>query len=272
MRRQARVAGLGARERIALFVCLPLLALVSIVTWQLWTRVQGLDDALADSRQSESDLIAQVRDAVGREHLAGRALQQALDERDAARAISQEAQDRAADARRDAERQAALAERLRQQRRAELDRMAAALGHIAPTDRTPMGMVVQLGEDSFLFEFDRWDLTPPNREILSRIAGVLLASYGYRVYVDGHTDRRGGGDYNQRLSERRALAVRSYLEGAGIPADLIQTRGFGESFPSVPGDSPGARRQNRRVEIGIVDTVIEYGAQVIGPAGSADSR
>jgi len=253
----------GRAERIALFVCLPLLAAVSFATWRLWQHVDSLGRSLAQSKQAEISLLAKVRDAVGREELAGRALHQAILERDRALSESDKVREEARQAREEADRQSRIAARLKQQRNTELDRMRDALGMIAETDRTPMGMVVQLGEDSFLFDFDSDVLRPENREILSRIAGVLLVSYGYKLYVDGHTDDQGSAAYNLGLSERRATSVRRYLVQAGIPADIVDSKGFGESSPRVQGTSEAARRKNRRVEIGIVDTVIDYGSQVV---------
>jgi len=150
------------------------------------------------------------------------------------------------------------AERLRRQREQELNRMQEALARITETTRTPMGMVVNLGEDSFLFDFDKTTLRPENREILSRIAGVLLASHGYRLYVYGHTDDLGPDEYNQQLSEGRAEAVRSYLAEAGIPGEIIEVHGFGETSPKIDSESRAARQRNRRVEIGVIDTIINY--------------
>ena len=245
-------------ERVALYICLPLLFAVCFATWRLWSHVQTLDRFLAESKQVELGLLNRVRDAVGREELAGKALQQALLERDAARSAAQRSRADAEAAHTEAERQRRAAERLRAQREAELDRMTEALGRIAETDRTPIGMVVQLTEDSLLFEFDR-------AEILSRIAGVLLASYGYSVSVYGHTDDQGDADYNKGLSERRAATVRDYLAEAGIPDAILEARGFGEESPRVPGVTGDARRKNRRVEIAIVDTVVNYGASVAAP-------
>jgi outer membrane protein OmpA-like peptidoglycan-associated protein len=147
---------------------------------------------------------------------------------------------------------------LRKRRERELDRMQQALSKIAPTRRTASGMVVELANDSFYFDFDKSSLRPENREILSRIAGVLLASEGYRLFVYGHTDDIGPGDYNQQLSLRRATSVADYLQQAGVPDELMTIQGFGKSSPRVQNDSPPARQKNRRVEIGIVDSIIEY--------------
>src|SRR5581483_11577279 len=115
-----------------------------------------------------------------------------------------------------------------------------------PTRRTPLGMVVELADNSFRFDFDSAALRPENRETLSRIAGVLLASEGYRLFIDGHTDDVGTDDYNRRLSERRAATVREYLVKAGVPADIIDVKGFGKSNPLVRAKTTDAREKNRR--------------------------
>ncbi|MDP3964481.1 MAG: OmpA family protein [bacterium] len=149
-------------------------------------------------------------------------------------------------------------ERIRRQREAEVERLQQALGKIAETQRTALGLVMTLGSESVKFDFDKATLQPENRELLSRIAGVLLTAYGFRIQVFGHTDDIGSDEYNQGLSERRAQAVRDYLVAAGVAPELITTRGFGKSSPRVPGTDPNARAKNRRVEIGIIDSVIGY--------------
>ncbi len=258
-------------ERVALLVCLPLLLSVAIVAWRLWLHVSALDRSLQQSKEVELGLLAEVRNAVGRERLAGRALGRALQDLEDALSEARKVREEASAARRDSARNARVAERLKQQRMDELDRMSEALSRIAETDRTPMGMVVRLSEDSFLFDFDSAELLPGNREILSRIAGVLLASYGYSVYIYGHTDAQGDAAYNQALSERRAAAVRAYLARAGVPEEILASEGLGESSPRSSGTSKQARQKNRRVEIGIVDTVVQYTGEVLpeAPGGSA---
>lgn len=153
-------------------------------------------------------------------------------------------------------------EQIRQRREEELNRMQQALNRVAPTRRTPTGMVMELANDAFRFDFDSATLRPENREMLSRIAGILLASEGYRLFIDGHTDDIGTKEYNQGLSERRAQSVRQYLVKAGLPAEIISTHGFGKSNPLVEGKTREARQKNRRVEIGIVDTIIDYKGEV----------
>lgn len=87
-----------------------------------------------------------------------------------------------------------------------------------------------------LFDFDRSVLRPAGRaaidtEIIARLPQVQKLEL---VLVTGHTDRIGTQQYNQRLSERRANAVRDYLVSKGVPRDKIETLGMGETQP-VPG-------------------------------------
>ena len=153
-------------------------------------------------------------------------------------------------------------EQIRRRREAEIERLRMALGKIADTERTALGLVMTLGSDSIHFDFDKATLRPDDRELLSRIAGVLLTAYGFRLGIHGHTDDVGSGEYNQALSERRARSVRNYLVEAGIAADLITIKGFGKTSPRVRDATPEARAKNRRVEIAIIDSVIDYQGEV----------
>lgn len=149
-------------------------------------------------------------------------------------------------------------ERIRKEREEEMNRLQEALSRIADTRRTALGLVMNLGSDTINFDFDKADLRPANKELLSRIAGVLLTSSGYRVQIFGHTDDIGTQEYNQELSLRRAEAVRNYMVEAGLDPSIITVKGFGKSNPLVEGSSAEARAKNRRVEIGIIDTVVRY--------------
>jgi outer membrane protein OmpA-like peptidoglycan-associated protein len=121
---------------------------------------------------------------------------------------------------------------------------------------------VTLDSNAIRFDFDKSTLRPGNRELLSRMAGVLMTLQGYGVYVYGYTDDIGTKEYNQKLSERRASAVRDYLVKAGVNPEMIFTKGYGKSDPLESSDSAQARAKNRRVEIGIVDSVLRVGGEV----------
>ena len=182
------------------------------------------------------------------------------DQADAARAQSQnvaeQAQQQAATAKQQASAAEQKAEEYRREREQELAHLKDVLSHIADTRRTVNGLVVTLGSNSVRFDFDKSDIKPQYREILSRIAGVLMSVEGYAISVYGYTDDIGTADYNLKLSERRAQAVREYLVQSGVDPKIITTKGYGKSDPRVPGDSAAAHATNRRVEIGLVDATL----------------
>ncbi|MGH9426059.1 MAG: OmpA family protein [Terriglobia bacterium] len=172
--------------------------------------------------------------------------------------IAEEAKQRAAAAEQEKQAAVAEAERIRKEREEELNRLQEALQKIAETRRTAMGLVMNLDSNAIQFEFNKAVLVSVNRELLSRIAGILLTSKGYSITVYGHTDDVGSKAYNQELSERRAQAVRDYLVEAGIGREIIATKGFGKTKPLVPRTNPEARAKNRRVEVEIVDTILNF--------------
>jgi outer membrane protein OmpA-like peptidoglycan-associated protein len=113
--------------------------------------------------------------------------------------------------------------------------------------QTDRGVVVTLGD--VLFDTGQATLKPGATMALNRLATFLSANPQTKVLIEGHTDSRGGDDYNVGLSERRARAVATELQSRGIPADQVQTFGRGKSYPVASNATPEGRQQNRRVEI-----------------------
>lgn len=186
---------------------------------------------------------------------------QAQEEARQAQEETQRAQEEAEQAKQSEREAMAEAERIKHEREEELNRLQAALSQIAETRRTALGLVMNLSSDYLKFDFDKSEVRPENREILSRIAGILMTSKDYQIYVYGHTDNIGTEEYNMALSERRAEAVRDYLVDAGINPDIIETQGFGKTQPLVPGTDEASRAKNRRVELGIVNAQIKFPGQ-----------
>ena len=99
------------------------------------------------------------------------------------------------------------------------------------------------------FATDSAEIAPADQELLkSRGVAILEANPDLRVRIDGHTDSRGSDAHNQALSERRAEAVRKFFIENGIDPSRLESRGFGESQPAAPNDTPENLRLNRRVE------------------------
>ena len=81
------------------------------------------------------------------------------------------------------------------------------------------------------------------------VSGFLKANSGRRVALEGHTDERGGREYNLALGQRRAEAVRRALALLGVGDNQMEAVSFGKEKPAMPGSDEQAWAQNRRVEI-----------------------
>src|SRR5512132_3493961 len=123
----------------------------------------------------------------------------------------------------------------------------------APKATAPAPAAAQAEGAKFLvfFDWDKATLTPEARKIIASAAD----EYEYkktgstRIVATGHTDLSGSPQYNLRLSERRAEAVKAELVRLGVPAAVITTIGKGEEDPLVPTKDGVREAQNRRVEI-----------------------
>ncbi len=179
-------------------------------------------------------------------------------EAEAARSVAlkqqQEAQEEATKARQ----AAGEAERQRQQAEAEKAdlraRLFKQLNMVLQTRDTVRGLIVNMSD--VLFDTGRFTLRPAAREKLAKISGILLAYPGLKLQVEGHTDSVGSDEFNQRLSEQRAGAVRDYLVEQGVSSDAVTVQGFGKTRPVVSNDTPEGRQQNRRVEIVVTGDLI----------------
>lgn len=127
----------------------------------------------------------------------------------------------------------------------------ADLAKLAAIKEEARGLVITLS-GSVLFASNKSELLPTAQNRLNQVADALLEIKERKLTVEGHTDSQGSSDHNQKLSQQRADAVRSYLISRGYPSDLIQAHGIGENRPVANNSSAEGRANNRRVEI-IVD-------------------
>ena len=114
------------------------------------------------------------------------------------------------------------------------------------------GYVISL-DDQVLFDFDQATIRPDASNILTELANALKQITASAIEIRGHTDSKGSDEYNQTLSENRALAVLKALQQQA-KLNHIEAHGYGESKPVAPNevdgkDSPSNRQLNRRVEI-----------------------
>ena len=101
------------------------------------------------------------------------------------------------------------------------------------------------------FAFDSYAVSGEEMYKIHAVADAMRST-GNTVIIAGFTDERGTEEYNRGLGEKRALAVREALSGAGIRAHRIQTVSFGKEMPVDPASNESAWAKNRRAEFGIV--------------------
>ncbi|RYE66089.1 MAG: OmpA family protein [Oxalobacteraceae bacterium] len=117
----------------------------------------------------------------------------------------------------------------------------------------PTSEKVSYSADAF-FDFDKAILKPAGKASLDELSSKLGDMNLEVIIAVGHTDSVGTDAYNQKLSIRRAEAVKAYLKGKGIEETRIYTEGKGESQPKADNATAEGRAQNRRVEIEVVGT------------------
>lgn len=130
---------------------------------------------------------------------------------------------------------------------------AAAKPAAPPPPPKPVVEKVSLKADT-LFDFDKSVVKPEGKVILDRLADQAKAINLEVIIAVGHADWIGTDAYNQKLSERRAAAVKAYLVSKGIAANRIYTEGKGEKQPVADNKTAEGRAKNRRVEIEVVGT------------------
>ncbi len=208
--------------------------------------------ALADQQRAE----AEVRSRAAESERAAADQKRLAAELAAAQAAAKSAEAEAA--RKRAEESAAAAERAREQAEAEKkalrERLLNQFNAALPTRDTERGLVVNLGD--VLFDSGKAVIRPPAREKLALLAGICMAYPGLKLEAEGHTDNVGSDEFNMKLSEQRAFAVRGFLLEQGLDAERVMARGFGRSNPVADNTTAQGRQQNRRVEVIVSGEVI----------------
>jgi outer membrane protein OmpA-like peptidoglycan-associated protein len=118
---------------------------------------------------------------------------------------------------------------------------------ILQTRDTARGLIVNMSD--VLFDTARYTLKPGAREKLAKVSGIILGHPGLKIAVEGHTDSVGGDEYNMKLSDNRAAAVRDFLVEQGVPPAAVTSQGFGKTMPVADNATAAGRQQNRRVEL-----------------------
>ena len=125
-------------------------------------------------------------------------------------------------------------------------------GEFKDATRTNEGIKFTLSSD-LLFPTNSSYLTDEAKVELGKLSKLLIRDKSKKVRVDGHTDATGTEVYNQWLSEKRAVSVKTFLEGAGVEGARISTQGLGQKKPVADNKTPEGRQKNRRVEVIILN-------------------
>jgi OOP family OmpA-OmpF porin len=140
---------------------------------------------------------------------------------------------------------------------------AAAAPAAAPAAPKPAAKKVTLAADA-LFDFDKAVLRPEGKAKLDKLVDDMKAIKLEVIIAVGHADRLGKDAYNQKLSERRAAAVKDYLVGKGVEANRVYAEGKGEKQPVTAGKCGNSEKRtkqlveclqpDRRVDIEVIGT------------------
>ncbi len=102
------------------------------------------------------------------------------------------------------------------------------------------------------FDVNKWDLKPESKAELDKLIVFLKQNPSLKIELSGHTDNSGDKKFNQILSHNRAKAVYDYLLQNGITASRLSYKGYGDTKPKVPNDTPENKAKNRRTEFKII--------------------
>jgi outer membrane protein OmpA-like peptidoglycan-associated protein len=204
------------------------------------------------------DILLQKRE---RELKASRA--EAEDARKAAEARARDAETKAreaAQARVQAEQARVQAESARVQADAEAKARAAEQAKMAvlskeladlKAQQTERGLVLTVGD--VLFATGKAEIASGGLRSINKLAEFLKQNPKRNLLIEGYTDNTGPEDFNLRLSQQRADAVKDALTSRGVAPDRITTKGYGPKYPVVTNDSAAGRQQNRRVEVVVLN-------------------
>jgi outer membrane protein OmpA-like peptidoglycan-associated protein len=205
----------------------------------------------AEAQAQQSQLQAQQSQLEAERARAAQA--EADADRARAEAAAAEAQARAAEANKSANDANQVRERLRSQ-----------LNSVLATSESARGLIVNMSD--VLFDTGRYTLKPNTQISLAKVSGILQAYPGLKLQVEGYTDSVGSDQYNQKLSENRADAVRDFLVTQGVQTDNISATGYGKAKPVADNATVQGRAQNRRVNLVVSGDAI--GVQQSSPDAS----
>ncbi len=227
--------------------------------------VQDRQEAQQAALQSQQA----AEEAKLREEQAKARSEQEAAQRAQAEAQAAEAQARAAKAREAQQAAEQSAQQAAQQTEQMRERLKSQLNAVLQTQETARGLVVNMSD--VLFDFNKYTLKSEAREKLAKVSGILLSYPDLKLQVEGYTDNIGSDEYNQKLSEERAGAVRDYLTSQSVSLTNITASGYGKSDPIADNSTSQGRAQNRRVQLVVSGNAIGVDQQS-APGGQSENN
>ena len=128
---------------------------------------------------------------------------------------------------------------------------AVGKGGVASVDVGKQGAqgAVPAGARIVYFDYDSFVIKPKFQALIETHARFIKVDKTRKVAIEGHTDERGGREYNLALGQKRADAVRGALGLLGVTEAQMESVSFGKEKPAVQGSDEGAMAKNRRAEI-----------------------
>jgi len=228
------------------------------------------DARIITFRKIHEEQLAAERNAAAQAHAQAQLDQQRRAQAEADRAAAEQAAAQATEekaqalaqqqaAQMEADRARQAAQQAEDEKTQLRDRLRQQLSQVLETRDTVRGLIVNISD--VLFEFNKYSLNPGAREKMAKLSGILLAYPGLTIQVEGHTDSVGSDEYNLKLSQERADAVRAYLISQGVSPGTVTSVGLGKANPVASNDTNTGRQQNRRVEL-----VVSGDSIGVGPA------
>jgi outer membrane protein OmpA-like peptidoglycan-associated protein len=147
------------------------------------------------------------------------------------------------------------------------EKLRAQLNSVLQTSESARGLIVNMSD--VLFDTGKFTLKPDTKVSLAKVSGILAAYPTLKLQVEGYTDSVGGDEYNQKLSENRAGAVRDFLVSQGVSMNNISATGYGKAKPVADNGTAQGRAQNRRVNLVVSGDAI--GVQQSSPDAAGEA-
>jgi peptidoglycan-associated lipoprotein len=131
-----------------------------------------------------------------------------------------------------------------------IDSSAVAKGGVVPVDagKAQQG-AIPAAPRLVYFDYDSYVIKPEFQSLVETHAGFIKSDKARKVVIEGHTDERGGREYNLALGQKRAEAVRRALGLLGVADSQMEAISFGKEKPALQGNDEAAWSKNRRAEI-----------------------